>query len=96
MTDDPDPRVRFQLAFTLGELDSFGRARALAEIVIRDGADAWVRSAILSSADDIEIRLFEALLGRWGRPTAAQSERERTEGASISLRDLARTIGIRG
>lgn len=50
MADDPDLRVRYQVALSLGELPSFyQRNHALASIAIRDGGDAYIRVAVLSS-----------------------------------------------
>ncbi|MEX2176210.1 MAG: PVC-type heme-binding CxxCH protein [Pirellulaceae bacterium] len=50
MTDDPELRVRYQLAFSLGELPaSAQRNLALAALGKRDGADGYVRIAMLSS-----------------------------------------------
>jgi len=47
--DDADARVRYQLAFTLGELPGPRATAALARIAARDVADTWVRVAVLSS-----------------------------------------------
>ncbi|MGE5194688.1 MAG: PVC-type heme-binding CxxCH protein, partial [Deltaproteobacteria bacterium] len=49
LTGDKDPRVRYQLAFTLGFLPAAGRTAALAKILKRDGGDRWVRLAAFSS-----------------------------------------------
>ncbi len=49
MADDPDIRVRYQLAFTLGEISTPRATKALAEIARRDVADRWIRLAVLSS-----------------------------------------------
>ena len=49
MTADADPRVRYQLAFTLGESRDPGRDAALAALLRRDASDPWVRVAALSS-----------------------------------------------
>jgi len=50
LVDDPAPRVRFQLALTLGEFDDPRAGDALARLAEKDGADPWARVAILSSA----------------------------------------------
>lgn len=50
LVDDPDPRVRFQVAFTLGEVEGPGATAGLVRIAWRDGGDPWVRTAVLSSA----------------------------------------------
>jgi putative heme-binding domain-containing protein len=49
LAGDPDMRVRYQLAFTLGEVDDARRFAALAAILKRDPEDKWVRLAALSS-----------------------------------------------
>ena len=49
MVGDEDDRVRYQLAFTLGEFSGEGRHAALARIARRDGGDPWIRLAVLSS-----------------------------------------------
>ena len=50
LVDDPDIRVRYQLAFSLGELDaSRARNQALVRIVQRDPNDRWIRLAVRSS-----------------------------------------------
>ncbi len=49
LANDPDVRVRYQLAFTLGEVHTPRATKALATIARRDVADRWVRLAVLSS-----------------------------------------------
>ena len=51
LADDPDIRVRYQLAFTLGEVDDPSRFSALAKIWKRDPQDEWIRLAVLSSLE---------------------------------------------
>src|SRR5262245_30338682 len=41
LADDPSPRVRFQLAFTLGEADAPELVAALAKLARRDAGDPW-------------------------------------------------------
>src|SRR5262249_42895012 len=66
---DDDLRVRYQLAFTLGELPSGPeRNAALARLARRDAGDRWVKGALLTSlaqgadeglaalADDVKLR----------------------------------------
>jgi putative membrane-bound dehydrogenase-like protein len=48
--DDREVRVRFQTAFTLGEVDEPKASDALFKITKRDVADEWVQAAVLSSA----------------------------------------------
>ncbi|MBI3192258.1 MAG: HEAT repeat domain-containing protein, partial [Pedosphaera parvula] len=63
LTSDPDPLVRYQLAFTLGEFQGPDRIKALAEIALRDGESRWVQAAILSSLAEGAGDLFAALSG---------------------------------
>lgn len=65
MTADAAPRVRLQLALTLGELRSPKALRALAELAVRDAGDPWIRAAVLSSAAHAA-PAFSRLLARWG------------------------------
>jgi putative membrane-bound dehydrogenase-like protein len=50
LADDPTPRVRFQLALTLGEAQGSETSPALARIARRDADDPWIQTAVLSSA----------------------------------------------
>jgi putative heme-binding domain-containing protein len=50
MTADDDARVRYQLAFSLGEFPSVAvRNQALARLAVRDGGETYPRAAIFSS-----------------------------------------------
>jgi putative membrane-bound dehydrogenase-like protein len=49
MTDDEDQLVRYQLAYTLGEITDPERTVALAKIALRDSADYWMCRAMLTS-----------------------------------------------
>lgn len=49
LANDPSIEVRYQVAFTIGELPPSDRTEALISLAKRDGDDKWVRSAILSS-----------------------------------------------
>jgi putative membrane-bound dehydrogenase-like protein len=50
LADDPDPMVRFQLAFSLGEVKNDPRViEALASIAWKDATSQWTRTAVLSS-----------------------------------------------
>ena len=49
MTSDPDLRVRYQLAFSLGAARGRSRDAALSALALQDGADRWMRLAIASS-----------------------------------------------
>ena len=88
LAEDPSPRVRFQLAFTLGEARGDGVARALATIARRDAGDVWMRTAVLSSATADPAGLFERLHDD-------QAFAESAEGAPL-LRSLALVVGAKG
>lgn len=60
--DDPDLRVRYQTAFTLGEWPDPRAAGALARLAARDGANPDMAVAILSSAAAQPGAVLEALL----------------------------------
>ena len=64
MVDDPHPKVRLQLAFTLGESRDSGAVEALALLAARYGADRWVRAAVLSSVGDSAGNVLAAILRR--------------------------------
>jgi putative membrane-bound dehydrogenase-like protein len=85
MTDDADLRVRYQLAFSLGELRGEEATRALARLARRDGADPWFRLAILSSSDDRAGGLFQLL--------AVDRDLRSTEPGRSLLSELASEIG---
>lgn len=58
---DQDARVRFQLAFTLGEFSDPRATDALVKIALRDAADPWTRVAILSSVANSSDQLLAKL-----------------------------------
>lgn len=62
LADDNDVRVRFQVAFTLGEMSGDDASASLARLAARDGADRWCRIAILSSAADRADQLLAGIL----------------------------------
>jgi len=86
MTGDQDVRVRYQLAFTLGEISAAKATDALAAIARRDGDDRWVRLAVLSSC-----------LGRSGAmlaQLAADTEWRATKPGRALLEELAKQTGL--
>ncbi|WP_435010880.1 PVC-type heme-binding CxxCH protein [Tundrisphaera lichenicola] len=50
LADDPEIRVRYQLALSLGEWDDPRAGRALGRLAVRDASDSWVRAAVHSSS----------------------------------------------
>jgi putative membrane-bound dehydrogenase-like protein len=81
---DPDPAVRLQLAFTLGEVNDERTIEALAKLARLDGKNPWSRAAILSSVSnrcgDLLIHLIQPL----------------REGDPQVVRELAQIMGRRG
>ncbi len=66
MVGDPDPMVRYQLAFSMGALPAARVAPALMALAVRDAADPWVRIAILSSVSGCTGAVFRGLAGDTG------------------------------
>jgi putative membrane-bound dehydrogenase-like protein len=63
LTADPALRVRCQLAFTVGETARADKAVVLAQILLRDPSDIWIRNAVLSSVAEGAGTLFLVLAG---------------------------------
>lgn len=76
LTNDPDAKVRIQLAFTLGETRDPRRLTALAALANQSGSDRWMQAAVVSSVPDAAEALLEELtkppgLSDVARPVAA-------------------------
>ena len=87
MTTEHSPRVRYQLAFTLGELRNPARPKALADLIRYDADSALMRAAVLSSLADGAGEVFAALV----RDVRFRSQ----PGNEEFLRQLAEMIGAR-
>ncbi len=86
MNQDPDPRVRLQLAMTLGESKDTWPVEPLMDLAGSYGGDSWMATAILSSANNRNGgRLLLGLLGSI----------ELGPGARALLEPLAKTVGGR-
>jgi putative membrane-bound dehydrogenase-like protein len=85
LAGDPDPMVRFQTAFSLGAVADPKAVEALARIVVRDGADRWVRAAVLSAIAGRTVALYDALKAT---PDFLDEPRGR-----VWVRDLADLVG---
>jgi putative membrane-bound dehydrogenase-like protein len=101
LADDPSPRVRFQLAFTLGEADTPETRAALAKIIQRDLGDSWIQTAALSSAARSAPGLLEMLVRDQAftvRATAAHLQLLTQLATQIGARpgdsDLASTLDL--
>jgi putative heme-binding domain-containing protein len=62
LADDADSRVRYQVAYSLGETKDPRGVEALARIARRDAVDPWIRAAVLSSAAQTAHELLIQLL----------------------------------
>jgi putative membrane-bound dehydrogenase-like protein len=91
LAGDPSPRVRYQVAFALGDYHQKAKTDALAAIVRADPSDPWIHAAVLSSIKDEAVDLLKpappefrkALLHQIG----ARNKRDETEKALPFLRD---------
>jgi putative membrane-bound dehydrogenase-like protein len=81
------PRVRYQLAFTLGDVRSPARPKALAELIQHDADSPWMRAAVLSSLADGAGEVFAQLV----RDVRFRGQ----PGSDEFLRQLAEMIGAR-
>jgi putative membrane-bound dehydrogenase-like protein len=85
---DPSPRVRYQLAFTMGELQRVEKVAPLAQILARNGNDIWFQNAVLSSTATGAGGLFNVL---------ANDARFRNDPVGMQfLQQLATSIGVSG
>lgn len=85
LADDPNPRVRFQCALSLGESDDDRIPPALVGIVSRNLEDKWTRAAVLSSIAKREDKFLQALL-----PVMAAKA---SEGFPALMGELGRILG---
>ena len=85
MVDDPSPRVRFQLALSLGEFSGPTVVRALARLARDHSANPWFRTAVLSSEAGSSGAMLETLLASpaWLAREAAETIPFFTELASV-------------
>jgi putative membrane-bound dehydrogenase-like protein len=51
LVDDPDPQVRMQLAYTLGEWDDPRAGEALGRLAVKDAANIYLTAAVMSSVN---------------------------------------------
>jgi putative membrane-bound dehydrogenase-like protein len=102
LADDPSPRVRFQLALTLGAASGADAAPHLAKLARRPDADRWTQTAVLASAHGCAPALLLALAGdrtflRAGPPQLAFLRRlAAVVGARANDADLARVLALLG
>jgi putative heme-binding domain-containing protein len=85
MVNDPDATVRYQLAFTLGEVRGEAKVAPLAALARRDAGSFWTRAAILSSLAEGAGGVFAAL--------SREAEFRASPSGSEFLRQLAALVG---
>ncbi|HEX6961368.1 MAG TPA: c-type cytochrome, partial [Lacipirellula sp.] len=88
LASDPDLRVRYQVAFALGESTDSGRFDALATIIRRDADKPYLCAAVLSSVARGSTWLLRELI--------ADADFRRSAPGREFLIELARQIGARG
>lgn len=85
LASDRNPRVRYQVAYSLGQCQDDRTVPALGTVAISDGSDEWIRTAVLSScaerAPDVIAHVVK---------TAPLAESVRPV-----LRQLAQIVGVR-
>lgn len=85
MVGDNEPRVRLQLALTLGESRDPRAVQALSQLAREHGNDAWMQAAVISSVPDTAAALLDQLVR--GTGDAGQSH--------ALVRPLASVVGAR-
>ncbi len=88
LVDDADPEVRYQLAFTLGDVQSPKVADALAGLMKRDAGNRWMEWAVLSSLSENAGEVFSLL--------AADADFAKGMKGAAFLQELATLIGRSG
>lgn len=84
LAEDPHPRVRLQVAFTLGQTKAPQAVARLATLAAREGDAPWLQAAILSSSTESAAALLQSLM----KPAAAPP-------GQPLIRPLASVIGAR-
>jgi len=87
MANDPDIHVRYQLAFTLGEIKGLAKTAPLAAIARRDFDSVWTQAAILSSLAEGAGALFAEL--------SAETNFAGSEAGQNFLRELVVLVGAK-
>jgi putative membrane-bound dehydrogenase-like protein len=99
LVDDTDMRVRYQLAFSLGEWNSPEAGRALGRLAVREGNESHMQVAVMSSATNHAGEMLEATLaGLPKEPPSAELVEQLTSLATImgDERGLARALEATG
>jgi putative heme-binding domain-containing protein len=90
---DPDPRVRLQVALTLGNWNDPRAGKALARIIRREPGDSWIRAGVISSAvPHVATMLAELLKGPAEPPPQAVIEPLVVIAGSIEDRSASESV----
>ncbi|MEE2963327.1 MAG: PVC-type heme-binding CxxCH protein [Acidobacteriota bacterium] len=87
LADDPDARVRMQVALTLGHADTSETRDGLQTILARDAGQRWTRYAVLAGVDDGAANVLRALLDTEPGPPSDRT----LAGVMDAIRHLAAT-----
>ena len=90
LVDDPDTRVRFQVALALGDHPNSLASSGLADLALRDGQDTWFAGALLSSARSSSGAILAALV------TNEAFARNAGTNSIRLIKQLATIVGTRG
>jgi putative membrane-bound dehydrogenase-like protein len=89
LVHDPAMRVRYQLAFSLGEWPNAQAGRALAEIALNDLANERLQIAVMTSAPHRVAEMLATLLA-YGSPRAGEGKLiEQLIGLAVATQDTA-------
>lgn len=102
LVDAPELKVRYQLAFTLGELDGLRRVDALAKLIRTDGDNKWMQVAIESSSNGVAGELLSRVTGdetltgetrtRWINSLASQVRQRNDPAETTAVFGLVRRL----
>lgn len=87
LADHADAHVRLQAAFSIGEMEIPDKDEHLAALALANLTDGWMRSAVLSSAEDCGEALLAHILD-----TGDGADKAST---LAMIRQLARMVGVR-
>jgi putative membrane-bound dehydrogenase-like protein len=88
LADDPDAKVRLQLAFTLGEWPGENAGKILARLAAQNASDAYITAAVMSSATGHCAVLAREILSITSEPPPALLEPLLTISFALNERDV--------
>ena len=93
--NDPSPRVRYQMALTLGEWNDSRAGRALAQIALKDRDDPYLQTAVLTSAARHVPEILDGILAdaKNGPPADLLAQLLNLAVASRDASSVAKAVG---